>query len=99
MREIRLNAVVPLDLSRETMEKILSIGLFLKKYRVRVQIAVLPTIRSPYILIGDRAIDLEEADIAALIRNLATEIPDIVESVSTPLPEGEPLGFVSAWST
>lgn len=95
MREIRLSAVVPLNVNRETMEKILSIGLFLKKYRVRVQIAVLPTIRSPYILIGDKAIDLEE-DVAVLIRDLATEIPDVIEAATQPVPEGEVLGFVSA---
>ncbi len=96
MREIALNAVVPLNVSRETMEKILSIGLFFKKYRVRVQIAVLPTIRSPYIIIGDKAIDLEEADVVALIRDLATEIPDVIETSTPPAHEGEVPEFVSA---
>ncbi len=96
MREIRLNAVLPLDVGRETMEKILSIGLFLKKYRVRVQMAVLPTIRSPYIIIGDKVIDLEEADVASLIRSLATEIPDVIESVPYSLPESDAVGFIGA---
>lgn len=89
MKEIRLNAVVPLDISRETMEKILSIGLFFKKYRVRVQIAVLPTIKSPYIVIGNKVIDLDEADITDLIMGLVAEIPDVIDSSASPLMESE----------
>jgi len=80
LKEIKLSAVVPLTISRETMEKILSIGLFFKKYRVRVQIAVLPTLRSPFIIIGGKALDLEEIDATTLIRNLATEFPEILKA-------------------
>ncbi len=95
MREIRLSAVVPLDVGRETMEKILSIGLFLKKYHVRVQIAVLPTIRSPYLMIGDKVVDLDEADVVSLIEDLVTEIPEIIES-ATPILANRVHNFVSA---
>ncbi len=96
MREIRLNAVVPLDVGRETMEKILSIGLFLKKFRVRVQIAILPSIRTPYIIVGDTVVDLREADILTLIRDLVMEIPDIIDAALPPLLERELLGSVGA---
>lgn len=96
MREITLSAVVPLDVSRETMEKILSIGLLLKEYRVRVKIAVLPTIRTPYVFIGERTIDLEDADIVSLIRDLVAEIPDIIETATPQLPEENHSVFVSA---
>lgn len=91
MREIRLSAVIPLNVRRETMEKILSIGLFLKKYRVSVQIAVLPTVSLPCIFIGNKTIDLEKVDIATLLRELETEIPEAFEAMFPPtLESGAP---------
>jgi len=96
LREIRLNAVVPLNVGRETMEKILSIGLFLRKYRVRIQIAVLPTIRNPYIFVGDRSIDLSEVDVAGLMRHLTMEYPEIIEEYSVSAGNGTDLGLAIA---